>query len=186
YSQAPQGNWVSSYGGDGYDLLGWNGNGDLASMPKASLVLDQGTRHQWTSSTTAVQALESPDTATRRAACIYDFSQIRMHMVFSAAYSGTLHLYVLDWDSTNRRETITVNDGTGPQTVNISTDFSQGAWVNPSINVPAGGSLMITVTPTAGANAVMSGIFLGNLPAVPAAPTGLTASAVYSSQINLN
>ncbi len=123
--------------------------------------MDQGNRYQWTSSTTAVQALESPDTSTRRAACFYDFSQIRLHLTFPAAYSGTLHLYALDWDSTSRRESITINDGSGPQTANISTDFSQGAWVNAPVNVAAGGSVTISVTPTAGANAVLSGIFLG-------------------------
>src|SRR5207244_11734088 len=35
YAQAPQGNWVGSYGASGYALLGWNGNGDLVSLPGA-------------------------------------------------------------------------------------------------------------------------------------------------------
>jgi hypothetical protein len=123
--------------------------------------LDQGARYQWSASTTAVQSLQSPDASPRRAACFYDFSQIRLHLVFPAAYSGTRHLYALDWDTTFRRETITINDGSGPRTADISTDFSQGAWVNAPINVPAGGSVTISVTRTAGGNAVLSGIFLG-------------------------
>jgi hypothetical protein len=186
YSQSPQGNWVSSYGADGYDLLGWNGGSDLSSMPKATVVIDQGGRFQWTASTTAIQALESPDTTSRRATCIYDPSQIRLHLSFPAAYSGNLHLYMMDWDSTSRRESITINDGSGPQTANVTTDFSQGAWVSVPINVAANGSVTITATNAAGANAVISGIFLGGLPAVPTAPSGLTASAVSSSQINLS
>jgi hypothetical protein len=161
YSQSPQGNWVGAYGADGYALLGWNGTTDLASMPKASLVLDQGLRYQWIASTTAVQSLQSPDASTRRAACFYDYSQIRVHLVFPAAYSGTLHLYALDWDALGRRETITVNDGSGPRSANISTDFSQGAWVNAPINVAQGGSLTISIDVTAGNNAVLSGILLG-------------------------
>jgi hypothetical protein len=161
YTQTPQGNWVGSYGADGYALFGWNGSSDLASLPLSSLVLDQGLRYQWTASTAAVQALQSPDTSTRRAATFYDGSQIRLHLVFPAAYSGTLHLYAVDWDTTSRRETITVDDGSGAQTANITTDFSQGAWVSVPINVAAGGTVTITVTPTAGANAVLSGIFLG-------------------------
>jgi hypothetical protein len=185
--QSPQGNWVGSYGVDGYDLAGWNGGSDLASMPKASVVVDQGTRFQWTSSTTAIQALESPDTSTRSAACYYDANQLRLHLTFPAAYSGTLHIYALDWDTTNRRETITVNDGSGPQTANITTDFSQGAWVNIPINVPAAGSVSITITPHAGYNAVLSGIFLGGPPtSIPTTPTGLNVSAVSSSQIGLS
>jgi hypothetical protein len=161
YSQSPQGNWVSNYGADGYALLGWNGSSDLASMPKANLVLDQGNRALWNGSTTAVQALESRDTSTRRATCFYDLTQLRLHLTFPAAYSGTLHLYAVDWDSNVRRETITVDDGNGPQTANISTDFSQGAWVNVPINVAAGGSVTVSVTPVAGPNVVVSGVFLG-------------------------
>jgi hypothetical protein len=71
-----------------------------------------------------------------------------------------LHLYAIDWDSTDRRESITVNDGSGPHTVNITTDFSQGAWTSVPVTVAAGGTVTITVTRTAGINAVLSGIFL--------------------------
>jgi len=60
-----------------------------------------------------------------------------------------------------RRETVTVDDGSGARSANISTDFSQGAWVNAPINVAAGGTVTVTVTRTAGLNAVLSGIFLG-------------------------
>ena len=185
YTQSPQGNWVGTYGGDGYALLGWNGSSDLVSLPQSSLVLDQGLRYQWIASTTAVQSLQSPDASTRRAACFYDLGQIRLHLVFPAAYSGTLHLYAIDWDTTARRETITINDGSGPRSADISTDFSQGTWVNAPINVSAGGSVTISVTLTAGPNAVLSGIFLG-AGVVPAAPTALTASAASSSKMSLS
>ncbi|HEV2034154.1 MAG TPA: fibronectin type III domain-containing protein [Candidatus Dormibacteraeota bacterium] len=186
YSQSPQGNWVGSYGADGYALLAWNVSSDLVSLPQSSLVLDQGARFQWSSSTTAVQALESPDTTTRRAACYYDGNQVRLHLTFSTAYSGALHLYAMDWDASGRRQTITVNDGSGPRTANLSTDFSQGAWVNAPISVGAGGTVTITVTRSAGPNAVLCGLFLGGAPPAPAPPTGLSAGAVDSSSISLN
>ena len=159
YSQSPQGSWVGVYGADGYALLGWNG-GDLVSMPKCSLVVDQGSRYVW-NNVTGVQALQSPDTSTREAATIYDANQVRIHLTFSTAYTGTIHLYALDGDGLGRRETITVDDGSGPQTANLTTDFSQGAWVNVPINVAAGRTVTVTVTRTAGLNAVLSGVFLG-------------------------
>ena len=186
YSQSPQGNWVGVYGADGYALLNWNGGSDLISLPQSSLVFDQGGRYVWSGGTTAVQALQSPDAATRHATCFSDGIQIRLHLTFSTAYSGTIHVYALDWDALGRRETITVNDGSGPQTANITTDFSQGAWVNVPINVAAGGTVTVTATRTAGVNAVLSGIFLGGAPTTPASPTGLSASAVSSSQISLS
>jgi hypothetical protein len=108
-----------------------------------------------------VQALQSPDATTRRAACVYDGNQIRIHLTFTTAYSGTLHLYAVDWDVLGRRETVTVDDGSGARSANLSTDFSQGAWINAPINVAAGGTVTVTVTKTAGLNAVLSGIFLG-------------------------
>jgi len=83
-------------------------------------------------------------------------------MTFANAYTGAIHVYTVDFDSLGRRETITINDGSGPQTANITTDFTQGAWVSANINVAAGGTVTVTVTNTAGtANAVLSGVFLG-------------------------
>jgi phosphodiesterase/alkaline phosphatase D-like protein len=186
YSQSPQGGWVGAYGADGYALMDWNAGTDLVSLPQSSLVLDQGGRYQWSSGTTAVQALESPDMATRRAACVYDGNQINLHLTFTTAYSGSLHLYAVDWDVLGRRETIAVNDGSGARSANISTDFSQGAWVNAPITVAAAGTVTVSVTRTAGMNAVLSGIFLGGAPVLPASPNGLSASAVNSSQISLS
>ena len=186
YSQSPQGSWVGTYGGDGYALLNWNGGTDLASLPQSSLALDQGSRFQWSSGTSDVRALQSPDASTRRAACFYDGSEVRMRLSFSTVYSGALHVYVVDWDSLGRRENVTVNDGSGPRTANITTDFSQGAWVNVPISVAAGGTVTVTVTRTAGMNAVVSGLFLGGAPTMPAPPTGLVASASSASQISLS
>src|SRR5438445_1291733 len=161
YSQSPQGNWTGSYGADGYALLNWNGGSDLVSLPQSSLVLDQGSRYLWSNWTNEAQALQSPDASPRHAATFYDANQVRLHLSFSTAYSGTIQIYVVDWDAIGRRETITINDGSGPQTANITTDFPQGAWVNVPINVAAGGNVTVTVARTAGINAVVSGIFLG-------------------------
>src|SRR5258707_2756947 len=40
------------------------------------------------------------------------------------SYSGGLHLYVVDWDSLGRRETITVNDGSGARSANRSEEHT--------------------------------------------------------------
>jgi hypothetical protein len=162
YSQAPQGNWVGTYGANGYDLFAWSGT-DLVLMPQSTVILDQGTRYNsWSGSngTSQVRALQSPDTSSRRGTCIYDANQLRLHLTFSSSYSGALHIYALDWDSTSRREAVTIDDGSGPRTANITTAFDQGAWVNASINVQSGASVNITVANLSGANAVISGIFL--------------------------
>jgi len=123
--------------------------------------VDQGQRFIWANPSTDVRALQSPDGSMREATTAYDANQVRLHLTFSSAYSGTIHIYAVDWDALSRRETITINDGSGPQTAYLNSDFSQGAWVNAHINVAAGGTVTITITRVSGMNAVVSGIFLG-------------------------
>src|SRR5260221_7711359 len=98
------------------------------------------------------------------------FRSLRLHLSCASAYGGALHLYALDWEGAGRRETITVNDGSGPQAANGSTDFCQVAWVNLPINVASGGSVTITVTRTAGPNAVLASVLLVGAPPPPAPP----------------
>jgi hypothetical protein len=161
YEQSPQGSWVGKYGADGYALLNWNNGSDMVSMPKATIGIDQGERFEWSSATSDVRALESPDGSTRRAETMTFDSEVRIRLTFSSAYKGTIHVYVVDWDKLDRRETVTISDGSAPQTATLSTDFSQGAWINAPINVAAGGSVGVVVLRTEGRNAVVSGVFLG-------------------------
>ncbi len=155
----PPGSWVGTFGGEGYDLAAWNGEEDLTNLPAGDKVeLAQGARYVWAQSTNEERALESPSGLTREAATYYSPDQLRVNLKFKEAYSGELHLYAIDWDSSARRETISV-DG---QTAVLSSSFQAGAWVSLHIEAAAGETLPITVTCEGGANAVLSGIFLGN------------------------
>jgi hypothetical protein len=159
----PQGCWVGSYGSAGYDLAGWDGTSDVSDLSAdtaygPALTLLQGNRYVWAPSTEDPRGLESPDHSTRAAASYYDANEIKLRLTFAHAYTGNLHLYAVDWDSHARRESITV----AGKTVALSGDFSQGAWVTFPISVAAGGSVSIAVDRTAGANAVLSGVFLGD------------------------
>jgi hypothetical protein len=156
-ASSPEGSWVGSHGSAGYDLAAWSGTSDLLSLSDASVSLIQGSRYVWSAETGDVRALQAPSGPGRRAATYYDPNEIRLQLSFSGAYKGELHLYALDWDSSARRELITV-DG---QTADLSSEFNQGAWVSFPISVAAGESVSIVVDRTAGANAVLSGIFLG-------------------------
>ncbi len=183
---APQGSWVGAFGSAGYDLADWNGVGDVSDLPGASVSLEQGNRYRWAASTTDTRAPQSPDGLTRSAATYYDPNQIKLTLSIPGGYTGNLHLYAVDWDSTARRETITV-DG---QTAALSSDFSKGAWASYAISVPAGGKVTITVARTAGANAVLSGIMLGDAgtppsPVASKAPQGAWVNAVGSAGYDL-
>jgi len=155
-SSGPQGNWVGSEGSSGYDLAGWNGNEDLLSLPAASVNLVQGARYVWAQQTSDSRALQAPSGPEREAATYYDPGEIQLQLRFTSAYVGHLNIYAVDWDSTSRRETITVNG----ETAELSSDFEHGAWVSFPLDVSAGETVPITVDRTAGANAVLSGLFL--------------------------
>ncbi|HEX7471968.1 MAG TPA: fibronectin type III domain-containing protein, partial [Candidatus Limnocylindrales bacterium] len=184
-SPGVQGSWVGAYGHDGYILANWNGdNTDLASLPAGvTYALEEGARATWVSPTTDVRALTNPAGTERRSQTWYDANQMRVRLTFANPYSGTLHLYAVDWDAYggNRYENITVDDGSGPRVAHLSSSFVPGAWIHAPISVGAGGSVVITVDRTAGNSAVLAGLFLGGAsapppPAAPGAPSGLTAT----------
>ncbi len=184
--QEPQGSWLGKYGSSGYDLADWDGVGDVSDLGGASLSVLQGSRYQWAANTTDVRGLQSPDGLARSASTYYDPSELKLQLSFPSGYTGNLRLYALDWDSTARRETITVNG----QTAELSSEFHNGVWVTFPVNISAGGTATITVKRTAGANAVLSGIFLGEgaeppNPTVSSAPQGGWVGAVGSSGYDL-
>ena len=171
----PQGDWVGTYGSAGYVLAAWNGtaaSNDLVSLPAgASATLEVGSRAVWATSSSDVRALDTPDNTQRRLGIYHSGSALRVRLSFANGYNGTLHLYAVDWDNLNRRESVSVVSGGNTQTIAITTNFSQGAWLHFPVNVPAGGSLTVTVTKTGGPNAVLSGLFLGGAgPPLPPPP----------------
>jgi hypothetical protein len=158
----PQGDWVGSYGSDGYDLAAWSGSSELTSLPSGvTATLDQGSRYTWAASTTDQRGLQSPDTTSRKVAVWYgDLVEVTLH--FTNAYRGTVSIYSVDWDSDDRRQIITVEDGTNTIVGNLSASFQDGAWITAPVDVPANGEVTVTVNRTGAYNAVVSGIFLGN------------------------
>ena len=119
--------------------------------------------------TTDIRGLQSPGAAERRSETWYEATSLRVRLTLGKAYTGTLHLYAVDWDAYggNRYEKITIDDGSGPRIANLSTSFVQGAWIHVPIAVAAGGSVVITVDKTAGNSAVLAGLFLGGAPPAP-------------------
>ena len=93
---------------------------------------------------------------THRRCLLRTTTRSRSSSTSAQRIAATWSFYAVDWDTHGRRETITV----GGQTANLTSDFSEGAWVTIPINQAANSTLTITVDHTAGANAVLSGVFL--------------------------
>jgi hypothetical protein len=165
-SQVPQGSWVGEFGAGGFAVGAWGGNSasdDLVSMPSGvSVSLESGARWRWSAATSDVRALQSPDAATRRASTWYSSSQVRARLDFADGYSGMVRLYAVDWDGGGRAQTIEVSDGTSVRSVALA-DFADGVWIEVPLEVPAGATVTIRASRTAGANAVVSGMFLDDL-----------------------
>ena len=94
-----------------------------------------------------------------------------------------LELYFLDWDSTSRAEQVQISNAATGAVLNTETvtSFHSGEYLEWAVS----GNLLITFTTTAGANAVLSGLFLDSTsaPAVTAETpaSGATDVAVSSA-----
>jgi hypothetical protein len=67
----------------------------------------------------------------------------------------------LVWNTSARRQTVSVFDGTQTRSVDIDDAFRDGRWIHAPLDVPAGTTVVVTGGRTAGANAVIAGLFLG-------------------------
>jgi YVTN family beta-propeller protein len=164
-----QGTWAFQYGADGFLIA----NDGFSQLPAyATVSLTGATAYTWVPDTPDARALQIVSGAPNRIASTYfapDTFTINVNLT-----DGNTHrvaLYLLDWDSTSRAETITIRDAT-TNTVLDSQDFSNfhdGIYAVWDIK----GNVLIQITRTSGGNAVVSGIFFGN--AVTSFP-----SAVYT------
>jgi hypothetical protein len=67
-------------------------------------------------------------------------------------------LYFDDWDNKGRAETVQISDATTGIVLSTETisSFQSGEWLDYVVS----GHVVITITRTAGANAVLNGVFL--------------------------
>jgi hypothetical protein len=163
-SSSPQGTWAGTYGEKGYDLAAWNNGSDVVS-PGLSVSLNSGSRYVWASETSDTRALANTTGSARVASCYYSPGKLEAEVKFTAAYTGNLELYAVDWDSKGRSETIEA----GGYSATLS-NFSGGEWVTIPVTQAANSTLLVTVTKVGGPNAVLSGIFLGGGGTPPAFP----------------
>ncbi len=172
---ATEGNWIGVYGTDGYDVVNNPSTSHPNSLPAGVTITPTGvTAYTWANPSTATPALEVPGGTSRIAAAWYASTSFTVDVNVTNGQSYNLELYVLDYNGGNARgEQIQLsNAGTGAvlSTETVSS-FSNGAYLNWTIS----GNVLITITRTAGANAVLSGLFFD--PDPPASPAIATASA---------
>ena len=176
-----QGNWQGVYGSNGYNVI----NGTV-SYPSFVTVTPSGTgAATWASSTTDVRALYTSATSTTRiAATWYNTTTFLIDLVFNDGNQHQLALYCLDWDTTQRAETVAVQDANGVllNTQNM-TNFHNGDYLVWQLS---GHVQILVTTKTSSANAVVSGLFFDPVvsTATSFALTGPTGGALNTASSN--
>jgi hypothetical protein len=178
-----KGNWIGVYGTQGYDVVGSG-----VSNPTYATITPSGqSLYTWTPApaSSATQALEVPPTGASRIASVwYSATSFTVDVNVATGHSYDLELYFLDYDARGRAETVTLSDANTSVVLNTQTvsNFVNGEYLSWTIS----GNVLITFTRTAGANAVVSGLFFdpaltGSVQstslAAPSAPVGSTTTS---------
>lgn len=159
------GNTLGGYWSDGYGTSGYMIAGGASQLPSNSQVSVIGAlTYIWAGSTSDARALQTspgPLGTTTGIAAAWTQYPGNSFSIDVNTTGGNVTLYLLDWDSTSRQETITIHDASTNALLSSVTlnDFQNGLYATWSIT----GNVVITVTPVASASGpttpVVSGIF---------------------------
>lgn len=173
---ATEGAWKGLYGADGYLIA------NLASgLPSYAAVTPTGaSTYTWAQQSTDLRALQIPGGSTGIASSYYSNS-FSFNVNLKDGNTHQVALYMLDWDTTGRAESIKITDAVSNALLDQQpvSGFHNGQYRVWNIK----GNVNITVTVTAGANAVVSGLFFGPASGVTAPPS-FTLSATTATANN--
>jgi len=167
---ATAGAWKGQYGTEGYTVVG-----DATSAPAYGSVAAAG-KFDWTwaGSTADPRALQKAGSATDRVAATWYHSEpFAVDINLTDTVTHRVALYMLDYDRNGRSQRVDVLDPSSGQVLATQavSDFGDGKYVVLDVR----GSVRVRVTRTAGANAVIGGVFFGEGTGAPA----LAGSATY-------
>jgi len=177
-----QGNWMGTYGADGYDVANGPQSPTNGTLNYGSYAVKGESEWTYAGTTTDQRALETDMLGDRTAAAWYNAGTFSFDVNFTASNTHQVALYLLDWDHQGRAETITVtnyssgavldtrsipntNSSSPAYTNTTSTNFGNGTYLIWNIS----GHVTITIAATSFPNGVVSGIFFGGSPS-PTAP----------------
>jgi len=172
------GNWLGVYGGDGYDVSQAG-----RSLPSYDPTFaPPGSNYVWNSNPIATNALETgtDGTSSRIAGTWYSSASLSFDVNLADGKPHRVALYALDWDNLGRSESVKIQDSTSGTTLDTESvsNFANGVYLIWTIT----GHVTITVTPTAGPNAVISGIFWGGASATVIPATAAWVNSDVSTQ----
>jgi hypothetical protein len=146
-----QGTWPGVYGRDGYNVIN-----DTVNYPVYATVTPSGqASYTWAAATSDVRALQRATTG--RIAATWDGPVFSIDVNLTDGAAHQLALYVVDWDSRGRTQTVAVRDAVTNALLDSRavSSFTGGEYLVWTVS----GHVTIGVTVTAGVNAVVSGLF---------------------------
>jgi len=168
---ATQGTWKPVYGSEGSSIVN-----DTQSLPSyAQITPANATPYTWLSSTSDTRALQKGGAATDRiASAWYNAASFNVNLNLTDANTHRAALYFLDWDSTTRAQTVDVLDASTNAILDTRSlsSFNSGTYLVWNIK----GNVTFRITRTGGANALLSGIFLGSASSPTPTPTPASCS----------
>jgi hypothetical protein len=163
-----QGNWQGKYGTDGFSLAA-----SASSVPGyASFSVLNNECWTWVSATSDPRGLQSTY-GYATAATWYNSPTFNFDVNMTDGKSHSFAIYAVDWDSRGRAETVQILDANSGAVLDTRSlaNFYNGVYLVWNI----AGHVTINVTATAGANAVVSGVFFA--PTVASNPVSTSSSA---------
>jgi hypothetical protein len=154
FDASTQGAWQSTYGSDGYEVLG-----EMAAYPRYVTVTPSGQSPLfWAAFTSDPRALQQVTSTARVAAAWTAADSIAVDLNFSDSYPHRMALYFLDWDSRQRAQVVTIMDATSNAVLDTRTvsNFSGGLYLIWKVS----GHVKVQLTRSAG-TPVVSGLFFG-------------------------
>ena len=181
-THAPPGDWRGQFGVEGFQVVG-----DTGSFPAVtSLQLQQGFEYVWQNPATADTALQKSQGTERVAACWAAADTLSLDLSLAGGQPQQLTLYLLDWDTANRRsQRIELRDADTGQVLDAQgvSEFSSGVYLTWRVR----GKIRLTIQRLGVRNAVVSGIFLDPVGAPPTvqllSPTADSQQALPASPI---
>ena len=116
--------------------------------------------YTWLATTADTRGLQKPAPATDRLAATWYGSTFTMDVAVGSA-TKRVSLYMLDWDNAGRSQRVDVLDAVSGAVLDTRTvsSFRGGTWLSWDLT----GAVRFRFTSLAGPNAVVSGIFFGDI-----------------------
>jgi hypothetical protein len=175
-----QGTWKGAYGSEGAQVMG-----DSASLPGYVQITPAGNSEwTWEYSTTDARALQRINADDRTAAVWYLDGTFTVDLNFTDGQTHRTAMYFVDWDLSDRTQTVEILDAASGAVLNTQTlsNFGSGKYLVWDFK----GAVRVRLTKVAGFNAVLSGLFFG--PATGSSGGGTqqtTAASLNQSKVNV-